>query len=135
MSGDPIAVAVKLFEDINERDFASVVDAYAEGVTLVMHALGDADQNTFTGKTAVVDWFSDWFRQFRSDYRFSVDDVQRGAGDAVFLVATHHGRGRASGAPIEQQIAYVFTVRESRVCAMEVWSDREQALRAAGLSA
>lgn len=134
MSGDAVAIVVRLFEDMNERDFDAVVDAYGDDMTLTLH-VGEVGTDTVTGKAAVVDWFSDWFGQFRPGYRFTVDEVESGAGDTVFLVATHHGYGRASGAPVEQQTAYVFTVREDLVCAMEVWGEREPARTAAGLRA
>ena len=52
----------------------------------------------------------------------------------MFVVATNHGRGKASGVPVEQRVAYVYTVREGKVSEMQVWSDRGAALKAAGLS-
>jgi ketosteroid isomerase-like protein len=86
-----------------------------------------------TGKEAVGEWFGDWFRQFAPDYRFEVEET-RDLGDRVFLVATHHGRGRVSGAPVSDSTAYLYTVRGGKVSRVEAWDDREEALEAAGLS-
>ena len=130
-------LVLKQFADTNARDFTAVMEAYAEDVMLVMHGekvgmLGPAA----TGKVAVGEWFGDWFRQFARDYRFDIEE-SRGVGDRVFLVATHHGRGRDSGVPVEERWAYVYTVREGKISRVEVWGDRdarEAALEAVGLS-
>jgi ketosteroid isomerase-like protein len=131
MSQENLAVVVKQFRDTNARDFAAVMEAYAEDVMLVLHGekagmLGP----TATGKAEVGEWFGDWFRQFGRDYRFDIEE-SRGIGDRVLLVATHHGRGRDSGVPVEERWAYVYTVREGKVSRVELWGDgdaREAAL-------
>jgi ketosteroid isomerase-like protein len=85
------------------------------------------------GKEAVGEWFGDWFRTFDRDYRFEVDET-RDLGDRVLIVATHHGRGRISGAPATQQMGYLYTVRDGKVSLLEIWTDQAHALEAAGLS-
>jgi ketosteroid isomerase-like protein len=86
--------------------------------------------NTAKGMRAVERWFADWFRQFAPDYRFEIEET-RECRDRVFLVATHHGGGQASGVPVSQRVAYVYTLREGKVSRVEVWADRETALEAA----
>jgi ketosteroid isomerase-like protein len=107
--------------------------AYAEEVTLVLH--GDITSVTgrvaVAGKDAVGEWFGDWFRQFAPD-RFEIEEV-RDFGDRVFVVATHHGRGRSSGVPVELWSSWVYTVCGGKACRLEAWGDREAALEAAGL--
>jgi ketosteroid isomerase-like protein len=134
MSRDNVEVVVKQIEDTSARDFATAMDAYAEDVTLIVH--WEVIAPTATGKAAVGEWFGDWFRQFGPDYRFDIEE-SRGIDDRVFLVATHHGRGRGSGVLVEQRMAYVYTVREGKVSRLELWSGpdcREAALGAIGLS-
>ncbi len=137
MAHTNVDVVVKQFEDTNARDFAAVMEAYAEDVTLVVHGekvgmLGQAA----TGKAAVGEWFGDWFRQFARGYHFDIEE-SRGIGDRVLLIANHHGRGRDSGVPVEERWAYVYTVREGKVSRVELWGDRDAraaALEAVGLS-
>jgi ketosteroid isomerase-like protein len=130
-----IEVAVKQFELTNARDFAGVMDTWAEDVRLILH--GDLGQlsSGASGKAAVGEWFGDWFRQFGPDYRFDIEEA-RDIGDRVLVIATHHGHGRHSGVTVEQRTAYVYTLREGKVCQIEVWAeeDREAALEAVGLS-
>ena len=125
---------VRQFEATNARDFAGVMDDWTEDVRLVVHGPLASPSNEATGKAAVGAWFGDWFRQFGPDYRFDVEDAQ-GAGDRVFVLASHHAKGRRSGATVEQRTAYVYTMREGRVSRVEVWADedREAAREAAGL--
>ena len=137
MSEENVEVVIRQFEGVNERDFATVMNAYAEDVTLILHGDllfgGDpAGTETVTGKEAVGAWFGDWFRQFARDYRFEIEESW-GSGDCVFVLATHHGHGRGSGVPVTQRTAYVYTLREGKVHRVEVWADRETALEAAGL--
>jgi ketosteroid isomerase-like protein len=130
VSEENVKIAVATFEAVNARDFAAVVDAYADHITLVVHHRDLGVEAV--GKPAVVDWFSDWFSHFAHDYRFDVVEA-RGHEDRAFVVVTHYGRGRASGVPVTQQLAYVFTVDAGKISRMEVWPDREPALEAAGL--
>jgi ketosteroid isomerase-like protein len=134
MSQENVEVVVKQFEGTTARDFAGVMDTWAEDVTLIIHAEAPPLSNTATGKPAVGAWFGDWFRQFGVDYRFDVEETHD-TGDRVFVVVTHHGRGRHSGVPVEQRMAFVYTLRDGRVSQIEVWGeqDREAALEAVGL--
>ena len=77
----------------------------------------------------------DWFRQFGRDYRFDIEET-RETDDRVFVLMTHHGRGRPSGVLVKQRLAHVHTLGEGKVSQIEVWVDddaREVALEAAGL--
>jgi ketosteroid isomerase-like protein len=44
------------------------------------------------------------------------------------------GRGSLSGVEVEARIAHVFTLREGRIVQVDSYEDRDDALRAAGLS-
>lgn len=134
MSRENVEIVIGTFEAVNTRDFGAAMDAYADDVMLVLHGdlriAGGADA---VGKEAVGEWFGDWFRQFAHDYRFEIEEA-RDLGDRVFVVATHRGRGRASGVPVEQENSYLYTVRERKISHIEVWGDRDTAIEAAGVS-
>ena len=133
MSRDNVKVVVGQFEGVNARDFAAVMDAYADDVVLALHGkLRGLGGGGAVGKKAVGEWFGDWFRTFDSDYRFEIEEA-RDWDDRVFVVATHRGRGRGSGVPGTFRTAYVYTVREGKVSRVEVWTDRDAALEAAGV--
>jgi ketosteroid isomerase-like protein len=138
VSQENVEIVVKQLEDTTAGDFVSVMDAYREDVTLVLHGdlLSGGDSRlseTVAGKGPVGEWFGDWFRQFGPGYRFEIEE-SRSSGERVFLVATHHARGRISGAPVARRSAYVYTIHDGKVARVEVWGDRQPALEAAGLS-
>jgi ketosteroid isomerase-like protein len=132
MSRENVEVVVGLFESVNTRDFKRVMDTYADDVVLELHGtlIGLGDEGA-VGKEAVGEWFGEWFRTFDRDYRFEIEET-RDWGDRVFLVATHHGHGRASGTPVTQSTAYVYEVRDGKVVRCDVWATAAEALEAAG---
>jgi ketosteroid isomerase-like protein len=134
MSQEDVDLVIGQFEGINVRDFATVRDAWTEDMTLVPHSdvLG-LFGGVVTGKEAVGEFFADVFSQFASDWRAEVEE-SRDLGDRVLIVATHHARGRTSGLPYTAQNTYLYTLRGGKISRMEIWDDREEALKAAGLS-
>jgi ketosteroid isomerase-like protein len=133
MSQENVEIVVGIFEAVNARDFEAVMDAYADDITLALHGESRAlaGSGGAVGKKAVGEWFGDWFSTFDSDYRFEIGEAQDW-GDRVFLVATHHARGRASGAPVSYRAAWVYTLRDGKIVACDAYPDEAAALEAAG---
>ena len=132
MSQQNIEVVRDQFAAVNERDFPRAMSHYAEDVELVVDATAFLEHGTFKGREAVGRWFGNWFATFDRDYRFEIDDA-RDLGDVVLLVASHHGRGRASGVEVRGQTGYVYTVRDGKIVRAELYPGRAEALEAAGL--
>jgi ketosteroid isomerase-like protein len=55
------------------------------------------------------------------------------AGNRVVLVAHHQGRGRGSGIEVDARFYEVYTLRKGKVLRVDEYTEREQALEAAGL--
>jgi ketosteroid isomerase-like protein len=49
------------------------------------------------------------------------------------VVAHHQGRGRASGVKVETRFYEVYTLREGKVSRVDEYTERAEALEAAGL--
>ena len=121
------------FAATNDRDFRRAMAMYAEDVVLVVgHGEGLANPGTYEGRDAVGAWFGDWFQTFEPGYRFEIGDA-RDLGDLVFVLASHSGRGRASGAEVHGETAYLYRLRDGKIAHVELFSDRAAALEAAGL--
>jgi ketosteroid isomerase-like protein len=103
-------------------------------VTFVFHsdARRLAGAETVSGKKAAIDWLTDWFSQFESDYRFEIEE-SRDWGDRVLVVTNHRAKGRASGVPISQQTTQVMTLRDGKIVRQDFFANRDEALQAAGL--
>jgi ketosteroid isomerase-like protein len=56
------------------------------------------------------------------------------AGNDVIAVASQRGTGRASGIEVEETFAMVYTLRDGKIVVQTSYKNREEALRAVGLS-
>ena len=52
----------------------------------------------------------------------------------MVVTALYRGRGQGSGVPIEARFYAVYTLRDGRVVRVDEFTDRAEALEAAGLS-
>ena len=66
------------------------------------------------------------------DYRVEASEFIDG-GNAVVVVARSKGTAKASRMELDQLFAFVWTVQGGRLARLRVFTDREQALAAAGL--
>ena len=55
------------------------------------------------------------------------------AGDKVVALVRQHGTSKEGGIPVEMSFAQVYTLRDGKQARMEMYSDRDEALAAAGL--
>jgi uncharacterized protein len=58
----------------------------------------------------------------------------RDLGDRVVVLGRMKGRGKGSGAPIDQPFATIYDFRGDRIWRCRVYFDHAEGLRAAGLS-
>jgi ketosteroid isomerase-like protein len=131
MSQADVDVVLDQFAAVNERDFGRAMSYYAEDVELFVHPDAFLESGTIRGREQVGEWFGNWFRTFEHGYRFDIEEA-RDLGDAVLLVASHHGYGRASGAEVHGQTGYLYRVRDGKVVRAELYPGGAEALEASG---
>jgi ketosteroid isomerase-like protein len=68
-----------------------------------------------------------------SDYRIHAEEFIDGGDELVVVMARNTGVARASGMPVDQFFAFVWTVRQGSLVHLRVFTRREEALEAAGL--
>jgi ketosteroid isomerase-like protein len=73
-------------------------------------------------------WASVWDRLDTTAEEF-VD-----AGDRVLVTARHRARGRGSGVEVDAYFHEVYTLRDGKIIRVDEFSERREALEAAGLS-
>lgn len=130
MSEADVQVVRDQFQAVTDRDFALAMDLYADDVVLVVHPSFGFETGTFEGKEAVGEWFGQWFREFEPGFRFEVDEA-REIGGVIYLHAALSGVGRSSGIPVQNDLAYLYGVRDGKVVRAEIFRTREEALAAA----
>jgi ketosteroid isomerase-like protein len=65
--------------------------------------------------------------QFQAEHFFT-------EGNRVVVVVRLTGRGKQSGVPFEERVAHLWTVRNGRGTLLQVYTDPDDALAAAGIS-
>ena len=133
MSQPDVDVVLDQFAAVNERDFERAMDRYAEDVRLFASPASGPKAGVFEGKEAVGEWFGDWFRTFAPGYRFEVEEARELDSGVIFILATHGGRGRMSGAEVRGETGYLYRVRGGKVSQVGFYADREEAVEAAAL--
>ena len=130
MAQEDVDVVVDQFAAVNERDFERAMSMYADDVELFVDSGAFLESGTFEGREAVGEWFGNWFRTFERGYRFDIEEA-RDLGEAVLLVASHHARGRSSGAEVHGRTGYLYRVRDGKIVRAELYANRDRALEAA----
>ena len=89
--------------------------------------------STYKGKEGLREALRDWPSQWEE---FRIELLEATALDQGRVLAMTHqvGRGKGSGVEVEADFGFVFTVRQGKLVRWQMFTSREEALEAAGLS-
>lgn len=85
----------------------------------------------YHGPQGVLEGVQAWIERWE-EYRFEVDEIID-AGDRVLMIIREFGRTAESGIEITQYTFWVQTMRNGKIVRAELFTDRNRALKAAGL--
>jgi ketosteroid isomerase-like protein len=122
---DNVKVVREMLEDYLRGDYEAALPAFAQDVEVV------TSLERFHGPAGVVEEAKRW-EEMWSDWRFEVDDLVD-AGGQVVLLYYQVGTAKGSGVEVEERAGWVYTLREGKIARVEMFQDRETALRAAGV--
>jgi uncharacterized protein len=133
MARDRVDVATRLVDAYNLRDvdgaFAELVTPDFEWYPAIARALHGG---VYRGREGV--------ERFAADTSENWEELQiiaeefRDLGARVLVLGRMKGRGKSSGAPIDQPFATILDFRGDRVSRFRGYIDRAEGLRVAGLS-
>jgi uncharacterized protein len=109
-----------------------------EEVRSMLHPAARLDQSripdggVYEGREAFGQFFRRWFGTW-DELRLTPERFIE-QGDSVLVLLTVEGRGKGSGVRVAVRAADVWTVRDGKVVSLVGYPDREEALRAMGLS-
>lgn len=127
MSQENIEIVGRAFDAYTSGDFDEALAALDPDVVYK-----PAQEAPVTGHDAVraswERWEGDW-----EEVEMTSEEVVD-AGDQVIQTILFRGRGRGSGIEVEGRFFQVYTIRDGKTVRWEEFSDRSDALNAAGLS-
>jgi len=113
--------AARLYAAVNERDRDAITALTAPDI------LVETTVEAFRGPESLLDWLDDGDDAF-DDFRVELLEVEE-LGDDVVASMRQRGRGRVSGAEVDDQITHVWTLRDGRAIRMKSFARREDAVR------
>jgi ketosteroid isomerase-like protein len=93
---------------------------------------GWPEQQVYEGASGAQAFLSEWVDAWE-DWELELEAFHD-VGDTVVVLLRQRGRSKAAGMPVEMAFAQVFTFRDGKQARIEVYSDRREALAAAGVS-
>jgi ketosteroid isomerase-like protein len=90
-----------------------------------------AGAGPFRGRDQFRAWTQDWMETW-DEYEMALEALVTSA-ECVVALVRHRGRARGSGAPVDQQGAQLYRVRDGLIAFWRPFTDRAQALATAGL--
>jgi len=129
---DNVEIVRRTYPAFNRRDIPAFLDSLDPGVEWIpiMAAL---EERVYRGHDGVRQWLDD----LSADWElFEVHTEEfKDLGERVLVLGHWRARGRASGVELENQPATWLTeLRNGKIVRMQTYSDRREALEAAGVS-
>ena len=132
MSEENVETIRRGIDAYNRGDKAAWLDAYDADVVMIP-AREWPESSPTRGREALWDFYMEalatWETAAIPELGEVIDSEDRVVGNSRYV-----GRGKSSGAPFDFNYWFVATFRNGRQSRVEWFSDREQALEAAGLS-
>jgi ketosteroid isomerase-like protein len=131
MSQDKLVVVTALAEAINRRDLG--------GLSKMLHpdyefhaAIGAVEQRPYVGESGLRAFVADMDTIWEG-YRIELNEF-REAGEQGVALMHITGTARASGVPLDQDLAQVITWRDGRIAQVVAYMVPAEALKAVGLA-
>jgi ketosteroid isomerase-like protein len=136
MSQENVELFRRAFEEFTQGGWEPLVGTvWAPEVVWDMSRAGIAGLGVYQGYDELRSFFEDWFGTFPFEqWEQELDDVIDCGGEVIIALTRQRGRGAASGVNVELEYAQVITFREGKIVRTTVYTDRDEALEAAGLS-
>src|SRR5262245_2323883 len=130
MSQENVEIAEEIYRAWERGDFSSVEWA-ARDIEFMLRS--GADEAVHRGTEAIGPAWEEWLREW-DEFRVEAEEFLD-LGDDVLVLVKFGGRGKTSGTPIAGLLGgNLLSFRNGKVVRLVTFSDRNDALEAAGLS-
>jgi ketosteroid isomerase-like protein len=130
MSQENLELARRCYEAFRRGDLETALEPFGEDY--VMEDPPRADTTVYRGREGFMKWLGEWLSTF-DDWQFEVDRMLD-LGPQLLVLGRDWGRGKGSGALVEEHFGHLWTFRDGELVRMLHFNDWGQALEAVGLS-
>jgi len=114
-------------------DFGAVFDQeLATPMSLVFPPAELLGPEKHVGRVGFIEWVHSFVDNF-DEWRVSAKQIIDAGPDQVLVVGHQTGRGRGSGAAVEEEFAIVYMLKNAQVTSQQVYLEPAEALKAVGL--
>ena len=131
MSEENVGIVRRMLESWNRRDFPSAQRSIDPEIVCTVAGQTDFD-GTYRGLDGVAEMLRGFWGEFEGG-RTEIEEIVPVDGDVVVGVRLR-GRGRTSGAEIDQPLWHVWRLREGKAVRWWIFRTKEAALDAARVS-
>ena len=125
--GEPVR---RLWAALSKRDW----DAFSAELDPEVEYTPVEEQVVYRGPEAATQYAERWLEAWET-FLGEVEEVESApAEDLAFIALRFQGRGKGSGVEIDDRLFWVYELRGGRLYRISEYSDRAEALEAAGLS-
>ena len=130
MSEENVEIVRHAYEAFWRGDFAAALAKWHPDVEMDGRNLPDGA--VYRGHEGIREHIERWANMWE-DWRVEVDRFIDAGSDCVVVMTHERGRNKASGMELDALHAELYTVRDSQIVRWQGFSDRAEALEAAGL--
>jgi ketosteroid isomerase-like protein len=134
MSQQNVEIVRRMYEAWLASDFSTVYATLDESIELNPdpEAAWVGIGEVYRGHDGMRSYMRSVYEAF-DEYRPEIEQLID-AGDQVLTLAIEHGRGRGSGAEVEaHKTAHLWTLRDGKAVRLDLYLNRDEALKAVGL--
>src|SRR6478672_2745753 len=133
MSQENVEIVREIYRAVARRDAGSAFSVYADDIVWEVSARRELVMDrVYHGHEGVRRFWRDALSAF-GEVDLDVEELID-AGDRVVALIREREIGRTSRVPVEASHAAVWTLADGKVIRMQVFDDRQQALKAVGLA-
>ena len=133
MSQENVETVRQILKAINRRDIDAVVESATEDFVMDWSNSRGLLSGVHRGRDQAREAFQSFLEPWES-IRWEPEELIDLRDDRVLTVSGIQMRGRGSGVEVKASGASVWTIRDGRLAAIELYQSKVEALEAAGLS-
>jgi ketosteroid isomerase-like protein len=133
MSQQTLASLRRGYEAFNRGDMSAVRNLTSPDVEWGATGAFPGVEDIYRGPDGMQEW-TDAIRSAWQEFEVALDEVLHDGGDVVVVAERLRGRGRESGAEVEMRVFSIYWFEDGKVRKRSAFTERKDALEAAGLS-